>query len=108
VVGTPGRVIDHLEKGSLDLSQLKTLVLDEADEMLRMGFIDDVEQILQEDPGDAPDRAVLGHHAAGDQAHRQDLPARPGRSHGRRQDRHRRPTSPSATGWWRACRSSKR
>ncbi|TCS35156.1 ATP-dependent RNA helicase CsdA [Paucimonas lemoignei] len=50
VVGTPGRVIDHLEKGTLDLSQLKTLVLDEADEMLRMGFIDDVETILQETP----------------------------------------------------------
>ncbi|MBC7452737.1 MAG: DEAD/DEAH box helicase [Massilia sp.] len=50
IVGTPGRVIDHLEKGSLDLSQLKTLVLDEADEMLRMGFIDDVEQILQKTP----------------------------------------------------------
>jgi ATP-dependent RNA helicase DeaD len=50
VVGTPGRVIDHLEKGSLDLSQLKTMVLDEADEMLRMGFIDDVESILQRTP----------------------------------------------------------
>ncbi len=50
VVGTPGRVIDHLEKGSLDLSKLKTLVLDEADEMLRMGFIEDVERILQETP----------------------------------------------------------
>ena len=50
VVGTPGRVIDHLEKNTLDLSQLKTLVLDEADEMLRMGFIDDVENILQKTP----------------------------------------------------------
>ena len=50
VVGTPGRVIDHIEKGSLDLSRLTTLVLDEADEMLRMGFIDDVEQILQQTP----------------------------------------------------------
>ena len=50
VVGTPGRVIDHLDKGSLDLSQLKTLVLDEADEMLRMGFIYDVERILKETP----------------------------------------------------------
>jgi ATP-dependent RNA helicase DeaD len=50
VVATPGRVIDHIEKGSLDLSQLKTLVLDEADEMLRMGFIDDVERILQQTP----------------------------------------------------------
>ncbi|MFC5511606.1 DEAD/DEAH box helicase [Massilia jejuensis] len=52
IVGTPGRVIDHIQKGSLDLSQLKTLVLDEADEMLRMGFIDDVEQILQQIPGE--------------------------------------------------------
>src|SRR5690242_3588407 len=50
VVGTPGRVIDHLERGSLDLSQLTTLVLDEADEMLRMGFIDDVEKVLQKTP----------------------------------------------------------
>ena len=50
VVGTPGRVIDHLDKGSLNLSKLKTLVLDEADEMLRMGFIDDVERILKETP----------------------------------------------------------
>jgi ATP-dependent RNA helicase DeaD len=50
VVGTPGRVIDHLERGSLDLSRLTTLVLDEADEMLRMGFIDDVEAVLKKTP----------------------------------------------------------
>jgi ATP-dependent RNA helicase DeaD len=50
VVGTPGRVIDHLDRGSLDLSELKTLVLDEADEMLRMGFIDDVEAVLKKTP----------------------------------------------------------
>jgi len=50
VVGTPGRVIDHLDKGTLDISQLRTLVLDEADEMLRMGFIDDVERVLKETP----------------------------------------------------------
>ncbi|NUS60067.1 MAG: DEAD/DEAH box helicase [Lysobacter sp.] len=50
VVGTPGRVIDHLERGSLDLSNLKSLVLDEADEMLRMGFIDDVEAVLKKTP----------------------------------------------------------
>ncbi|MEO7065126.1 MAG: DEAD/DEAH box helicase [Dokdonella sp.] len=50
VVGTPGRVIDHLNRGSLDLSQLTTLVLDEADEMLRMGFIDDVEAVLKKTP----------------------------------------------------------
>lgn len=46
VVGTPGRVIDHIERGSLDLSQLKFLVLDEADEMLNMGFIDDIEAVM--------------------------------------------------------------
>lgn len=50
VVGTPGRVMDHLERKSLSLDGLKTLVLDEADEMLRMGFIDDVEWILQHTP----------------------------------------------------------
>jgi ATP-dependent RNA helicase DeaD len=50
VVGTPGRVIDHLNKGTLDLSRLSTLVLDEADEMLRMGFIDDVEAVLEKMP----------------------------------------------------------
>ncbi|MEO5342330.1 MAG: DEAD/DEAH box helicase [Gammaproteobacteria bacterium SHHR-1] len=50
VVGTPGRVMDHMDKGRLNLDGLKTLVLDEADEMLRMGFIDDVEWILQKMP----------------------------------------------------------
>ncbi len=50
VVGTPGRIIDHLTRGSLDLSELTTLVLDEADEMLRMGFIDDVEAVLKKTP----------------------------------------------------------
>ncbi|MCG5430748.1 DEAD/DEAH box helicase [Mycobacterium sp. MYCO198283] len=50
VVGTPGRVIDHLEKGSLDLSRLDYLVLDEADEMLQMGFAEDVERILADTP----------------------------------------------------------
>ena len=50
IVGTPGRVIDHLERGSMDLSQLRCLVLDEADEMLRMGFIDDVEAVLKKVP----------------------------------------------------------
>jgi ATP-dependent RNA helicase DeaD len=50
IVGTPGRVMDHMRRGSLDLSELRTLVLDEADEMLRMGFIDDVEWILEQTP----------------------------------------------------------
>jgi ATP-dependent RNA helicase DeaD len=52
VVGTPGRVMDHMRKNSLKLDNLKCLVLDEADEMLRMGFIDDVEWVLEQLPTD--------------------------------------------------------
>jgi len=50
VVGTPGRIMDHMRKGTLKLGALKALVLDEADEMLRMGFIDEVEWILEQTP----------------------------------------------------------
>jgi ATP-dependent RNA helicase DeaD len=52
VVGTPGRVMDHLRRGTLDLTFVKTVVIDEADEMLRMGFIEDVEWILGQTPAD--------------------------------------------------------
>ncbi|MGH1524964.1 DEAD/DEAH box helicase [Leifsonia sp. L25] len=52
VVGTPGRIMDHLDKGTLDLSELRYLVLDEADEMLKMGFAEDVETILADTPDD--------------------------------------------------------
>ncbi|MBQ0757098.1 MAG: DEAD/DEAH box helicase [Amphritea sp.] len=50
VVGTPGRVMDHLDRGTLKIDELKAMVLDEADEMLRMGFIDDVETIMAKTP----------------------------------------------------------
>lgn len=50
VVGTPGRILDHIRRGTLDLSELRFIVLDEADEMLRMGFIDDVETVMAELP----------------------------------------------------------
>lgn len=50
IVGTPGRIMDHLDKGTLDLTELKYLVLDEADEMLKMGFAEDVETILADTP----------------------------------------------------------
>jgi len=50
IVGTPGRVMDHLRRNSLDLSGLKHLVLDEADEMLRMGFVEDIDWILEHTP----------------------------------------------------------
>ncbi len=52
VVGTPGRIMDHLDKGTLDLGHLRHLVLDEADEMLNMGFAEDVETILADTPDD--------------------------------------------------------
>ncbi len=55
IVGTPGRVMDHMRRGTLKLGQLHTLVLDEADEMLRMGFIDDVEWVL----GQIPDKRQI-------------------------------------------------
>ena len=50
VVGTPGRVMDHIKKGTLDLGSLTSLALDEADEMLQMGFVDDIEWILEKTP----------------------------------------------------------
>ena len=50
VVGTPGRIIDHLDRKTLDISKIKFVVLDEADEMLNMGFIDDIEKILETSP----------------------------------------------------------
>lgn len=50
VVGTPGRILDHLQRGSLDLSRIRHFILDEADEMLNMGFIEDIEQILESTP----------------------------------------------------------
>ncbi|MFB6421664.1 MAG: DEAD/DEAH family ATP-dependent RNA helicase [Candidatus Malihini olakiniferum] len=52
VVGTPGRLLDHLKRGTLNLSNLRGLVLDEADEMLRMGFIEDVENIMAKIPAE--------------------------------------------------------
>ncbi|MGB0359924.1 MAG: DEAD/DEAH box helicase [Endozoicomonas sp.] len=52
IVGTPGRVMDHLRRESLKLNGLKTIVLDEADEMLRMGFVDDIEWIMEKTPAD--------------------------------------------------------
>lgn len=52
VVGTPGRIIDHIKRGSLDITEIKNFVLDEADEMLRMGFIEDIDWILEHVPHD--------------------------------------------------------
>lgn len=59
VVGTPGRVIDHLKRGTLNLSNLKFVVLDEADEMLNMGFRDDIEMILGFSSQDKPKQTIM-------------------------------------------------
>ncbi len=75
VVGTPGRLRDHLERGHLDVSALKAVVLDEADEMLDLGFREDLEFILETTPGRAPHAAVLGHHPQADRVPGQALPA---------------------------------
>ncbi len=69
VVGTPGHLLDHLKRGTLDLSKLSGLVLDEADEMLRMGFIEDIENHYGADPGRSSDRSVLCNHAGSDSSH---------------------------------------
>ena len=64
VVATPGRALDHIRRQSLDLASLRVLVLDEADEMLDMGFAEDIDAILSGDAGDAADRALLRDDAA--------------------------------------------
>ena len=74
VVGTPGRVLDHIDRKTLDLSGLEWLVLDEADEMLDMGFIEDIEKVMDAVQPGAPRRAVLRHHAARHHAHRPGAP----------------------------------
>lgn len=59
VVGTPGRVIDHLKRGTLQLKNLKMVILDEADEMLNMGFRDDIETILGFSSEDSPKQTIM-------------------------------------------------
>ncbi len=76
VVGTPGRLRDHLERGTLATGGLKVVVLDEADEMLDLGFREDLEEILDLDPGRAAYPAVLGDAAQADPDPGQALPAR--------------------------------
>ena len=80
VVGTPGRVMDHMRQGTLNVSQLETLVLDEADEMLRMGFIDDVQWVLEQLPSERQ-VVLFGNDAAGNQADLSATPAKPRRDH---------------------------
>ena len=96
VVGTPGRIIDHLERGTLKLGAVQTVVLDEADEMLRMGFIEDVDRILEKTPDDEAGRALLRHDARGSAPHRRPAPQGSGIDHDRDRDQRR----------WRRCSSA--
>ena len=66
VVGTPGRLLDLAKQGHLVLGKVSVLVLDEADEMLDLGFLPDIERIMRHAARQAPDDAVLGHHARPD------------------------------------------
>ena len=66
VVGTPGRLCDHLRRGRLDVSELKAVVLDEADEMLDLGFREDMEFILKDYAGNAPHVVILSDFTARD------------------------------------------
>ena len=107
VVGTPGRVMDHLEKGTLDLSGLRFVVLDEADEMLNMGFAEDVETILADTPEDKQLRLVQARRSRPrSTARHQEVRAGRHRDHRQVHDRRPRPTSPSATSRSRTRRSS--
>ena len=116
VVATPGRAVDHLKRGSLRFDAVRVVVLDEADEMLDMGFAEDLETILVGDARRAPDGALLGHDLADHRArsrkrHLRD-PARitvHAETASRRRRRHasaRSRTSSGAPTSWRRCAGS--
>jgi hypothetical protein len=77
VVGTPGRLLDLAEQRHLVLGRVNALVLDEADEMLDLGFLPDVERIMRMLPAERADDAVLGHHAGPDHRAVPRVPAPP-------------------------------
>ena len=83
VIGTPGRIIDHLHRRSLDLTNVKVVVLDEADEMLDMGFRDDIADILGRTPGKKTDCPVFCNHGAADHGAGKEVPENPEKRQGR-------------------------
>ena len=106
VVGTPGRVMDHIKRGTLDLGGVTSLVLDEADEMLQMGFVDDIEWILEQTPATRQIALFSATLPAADPPHRAASPARAASKSRSRAAPAPRPTSASATGSSAACTSS--
>ena len=106
LIATPGRLMDLFGRGKIMLNDCKLLVIDEADRMLDMGFIPDIEEICSKLPKSAPDPAVLGDHAAAD-------PEARGRSSsttrsGSRSRARRPPTSISSSGWSRSAPTRRR
>ena len=73
IIGTPGRVMDHMRRHTIRLNDLHTVVLDEADEMLNMGFREDIETILKDTPEERQTVSVLCNHAAGNYGDRRQL-----------------------------------
>ena len=84
VAGTPGRLRDHLERGNIDAKSIRVVILDEADEMLDMGFKEELEVDPRDHPGRAPHADVLGHGAARHRRAGQAVPARRAAHLGRR------------------------
>ena len=111
VVATPGRALDHLRRGTLKLDKLDILILDEADEMLDMGFAEDLDAILEATPADTPDGALLGHDAGAHPVDRGTAPQEPDAAHDRARDA-RPPASCRASARsptsWRAPTSRRR
>ena len=106
LIATPGRLMDLFGRGKIMLNDCNLLVIDEADRMLDMGFIPDIEEICSKLPKNAPDPAVLGDHAAADpEARRTSSSTTPSgsRSRGRRP-----PTSISSSGWSRSAPTRRR
>ena len=89
LIATPGRLLDHIESKNAVLNQVEYVVLDEADRMLDIGFLPDLQRILSYLPKAAPDAAVLGHLLARDPPPGAKLPAGSGHGRGGAAQRHR-------------------